>query len=63
MVSSRWLRAVAVIGATVMLLAASCTWQLGPHTPESLPPPPGDPVPSVNTHAGGRPAEQLRAWA
>lgn len=24
----RWLRAVAVIGATAMLLASSCTWQL-----------------------------------
>ena len=63
MVSPGWVRAVAVIGATVMLLAASCTWQLSLYVPEGLPPPPGDAVPMVDTHAGGRPADQLRAWA
>ena len=59
----RWLRAAAVIGATAMLLASSCTWQLGLFIPDGVPPPPGDPVPQVDTHAGGRPAEQLRDWA
>ncbi len=59
----RWLRTVAVIGATAMLLASSCTWQLSLFIPEGVPPPAGDPVPPVDTHASGRPAEQLRAWA
>lgn len=59
----RWLRAVAVIGATAMLLASSCTWQLSLFIPDGVPPPPGDPVPPVDTHAGGRPADQLREWA
>jgi membrane-bound lytic murein transglycosylase B len=59
----RWLRAVAVIGATAMLLASSCTWHLSLFIPDGVPPPAGDPVPPVDTHAAGRPADQLRAWA
>jgi membrane-bound lytic murein transglycosylase B len=59
----RWLRAAAVIGATAMLLASSCTWQLSLFIPEGVPPPSGDPVPPVDTHLSGRPADQLRAWA
>ena len=59
----RWLRAAAVIGATAMLLASSCTWQLSLFIPSGVPPPAGDPVPPVNTHASGRPADQLRGWA
>jgi membrane-bound lytic murein transglycosylase B len=58
----RWLRAVAVFGATAMLLASSCTWQLSLFIPEGVPPPAGDPVPPVDTHASGRPADQLRDW-
>lgn len=46
-----------------MLLASSCTWQLSLFIPDGVPPPPGDPVPPVDTHAGGRPADQLREWA
>lgn len=64
MVSTRrWLRAVAVIGATAMLLASSCTWQLSLFIPDGVPPPAGDAVPPVDTHASGRPADQLREWA
>ena len=59
----RWLRAVAVLGATAMLLASSCTWQLSLFIPEGVPPLAGDPVPSVDTHIIGRPADQLREWA
>jgi membrane-bound lytic murein transglycosylase B len=57
------LRVVAVIGATTLLLASSCTWQLGMFIPDGVPPPAGAPVPPVNTHASGRPADQLRSWA
>ncbi|MBW0019781.1 MAG: lytic transglycosylase family protein [Mycobacterium sp.] len=63
MTPRRWLRTVAVIGATAMLLASSCTWQLSLFIPEGVPPPAGDPVPPVDTHASGRPADQLREWA
>jgi len=60
---SRWLNPVAVIGATAMLLASSCSWQSAVPIPDGVPPPPGDPVPAVDTHAPGRPADQLRGWA
>ncbi len=59
----RWLHAVAVIGATALLMAASCSWQLGSRIPEGVPPPAGDPIPQVDTHAVGRPADQLHRWA
>src|ERR1700730_3048583 len=59
----RWLRALAVVGATALLLASSCSWQLGPFIPQGVPPPPGAVVPAVGTHAKGRPADQLHAWA
>ena len=59
----RWLRAVAVLAATAMLMASSCSWHIGTPIPEGVPPPPGDPVPEINTHAAGRPADQLHEWA
>jgi membrane-bound lytic murein transglycosylase B len=59
----RCLRAVAVVGATVLLMASSCSWQLGIPVPEGVPPPAGDPVPAVDTYAKGRPADQLHEWA
>ncbi len=59
----RWLRAFAVVGATALLLASSCSWQLGPYIPKGVPPPPGPPVPQVDTHAKVRPADQLHVWA
>lgn len=60
----RWLRAVVVVGATALLLASSCTWELGTPIPAGVPPPAGDPVPAVDTHlAKGRPADQLHDWA
>ncbi len=60
---SRWQRPVVVVAATAMLLASSCSWQPGLPIPEGVPPPPGDPVPAVNTHVPGRPADQLHDWA
>ncbi|MGH3563888.1 MAG: lytic transglycosylase domain-containing protein [Mycobacterium sp.] len=60
----RWLRVAAVVGATALLLASSCSWQLGTPIPEGVPPPAGDPVPPMDTHqAKGRPADQLHGWA
>ncbi|MGV0793568.1 lytic murein transglycosylase [Mycolicibacterium sp. XJ1819] len=59
----RWLRAVAVVGATALLLASSCSWRMGTPIPEGVPPPAGDPVPQIDTYAKGRPADQLRDWA
>ena len=63
MLPVRWLRALAVVAATALLLASSCSWQLGPFIPKGVPPPPGAVVPPVDTHAKGRPADQLHAWA
>jgi membrane-bound lytic murein transglycosylase B len=59
----RWLRAAAVLGAAVLLLASSCSWQLGTPIPDGVPPPAGDPVPKIDTHVAGRPANQLHEWA
>lgn len=39
------MRAAAVIGATAIVLASSCTWQLSLFIPDGVPPPAGDPVP------------------
>jgi membrane-bound lytic murein transglycosylase B len=58
-----WPRAVAVIGATALLMASSCSWQLGTPIPEGVPPPRGEAVPQIDTHAKGRPADQLNEWA
>jgi membrane-bound lytic murein transglycosylase B len=52
-----------VIIATALLMASSCSFQTGAPIPEGVPPPAGDPVPQVDTHAKGRPADQLREWA
>jgi membrane-bound lytic murein transglycosylase B len=58
-----WLRAVAVVGTTAMVLASSCSWQFGVPIPDGMPPPAGAAVPDIDTHARGRPADQLRDWA
>ena len=57
---SRRLRTVAAAAATVMLLVSGCSWLTGTAIPEGVPPPPGDPVPAIDTRAAGRPADQLR---
>lgn len=44
-------------------MASSCSWQVGIPIPDGVPPPAGDPVPAIDTHADGRPADQLRQWA
>jgi membrane-bound lytic murein transglycosylase B len=60
----RWLRVAAVVGATALLLASSCSWQPGIPIPAGVPPPAGDPVPPVDTYQiKGRPADQLHGWA
>ena len=59
----RWWRAVAVIIATALLMASSCSFQTGAPIPEGVPPPVGDPVPKIDTYAKGRPADQLHEWA
>lgn len=59
----RWRQAIAVIGATALLMASSCSWQLGIPIPDGVPPPPGDTVPQIDTYAEGRPADQLHEWA
>ena len=60
---ARWVRAVVVVALTAVLMASSCSWHLGTPIPEGVPPPAGDPVPEIDTHAAGRPADQLRDWA
>jgi membrane-bound lytic murein transglycosylase B len=59
----RWVRTVVVLAATALLMASSCSWRIGTPIPEGVPPPPGDPVPNIDTHAKGRPADQLHQWA
>ncbi|MET0456759.1 MAG: lytic murein transglycosylase [Mycobacterium sp.] len=59
----RWLRAVAVIVATALLMISSCSFQASVPIPDGVPPPTGDPVPPIDTYAKGRPADQLHAWA
>ena len=56
----RWMMVAAVVVATVLVLASSCSWQIGIPIPEGVPPPAGDPVPAVDTYADGRPAEADR---
>ena len=63
MLRVRWLRTVVVLAATALLMASSCSWRIGTPIPEGVPPPPGDPVPNIDTHAKGRPADQLHQWA
>jgi membrane-bound lytic murein transglycosylase B len=59
----RWLQAAAAVGAAALLLASSCSWQIGTPVPEGVPPPPGDAVPAVDTYGAGRGADQLHEWA
>jgi membrane-bound lytic murein transglycosylase B len=59
----RWWRAVAVIIATALLMASTCSFRTGVPIPEGVPPPAGDPVPQIDTHIKGRPADQLHEWA
>ncbi len=56
-------RVVAVVGVTAMLVASSCSCQIGTSMPEGIPPPSGAPVPYIDYPARGRPADQLRVWA
>lgn len=63
MLQVRWLRTVVVLAATALLMASSCSWRIGTPIPAGVPPPPGDPVPNIDTHAAGRPAGQLHQWA
>ncbi len=59
----RWLQPAAVVAATAILMASSCTGHFGSPIPEGIPPPPGDHVPDIDISARGRPADQLAAWA
>lgn len=59
----RWLQTSAVVVATVLLMAFSCSFQPGLPIPDGVPPPAGDPVPDVDIHVRGRPADQLHGWA
>ena len=63
MLQVRWLRTAVVLAATALLMASSCSWRIGTPIPQGVPPPPGDPVPNIDTHAAGRPADQLHQWA
>ena len=56
-------RAVAVVGATAVMMTSSCSCQTGISIPEGVPPPAGAPVPYIDYPARGRPADQLRVWA
>ena len=57
------MRAVAVIGATALLSGVQLHLAAQHVHPRGRAAARGDPVPPVNTHASGRPADQLRSWA
>ena len=57
-----WLRAVVVGAITTLVLASSCSLP-AILLPDGVPPPPGAPVPDIDTHLRGRPADQLHDWA
>ena len=59
----RWWRVAAVLTATLLLLASSCSFQTGSPIPDGVPPPRGAPVPEIDTNVPGRPADQLSDWA
>ena len=61
MLRARWLQASAVVAATALLMASSCSFQ--PGYLRGVPPPPGPAVPPINTHVKGRGADQLHDWA
>lgn len=61
MLRARLLRVTAVVAATAVLMASSCSFQ--PGYLRGVPPPAGPPVPPINTHVKGRGADQLRDWA
>src|SRR6476660_6729214 len=44
-------------------MASSCSFRAGVPIPEGVPPPSGDSVPKIDTHAKGRPADALHQWA
>lgn len=59
---ARWLRAVAWVSLLATLMASACLWSPTIPIPEAVPPA-GDPVPDIDTHLRGRPADQLHSWA
>jgi len=59
---ARWLRAVALVSLLATLMASACLWSPTLPIPEAVPPA-GDPVPNIDTHVQGRPADQLHSWA
>ncbi|MDR3664867.1 MAG: hypothetical protein P4L86_31510 [Mycobacterium sp.] len=61
MLRVRWLRAGAVVIATALLMASSCSFQ--PGYLRGVPPPAGPAVPKISTHVKGRGADQLHDWA
>ncbi len=59
----RWLRAAAVIGATAMLWRPAVPGSSAFSSPTASRRRPGIRCRAVDTHASGRPADQLRDWA
>lgn len=53
----------AVVVAVALGFASGCSWNSSPPIPDGVPPPAGDPVPAVDTHATGRSAGLLKDWA
>ena len=62
MPSISWLRAVALL-AVAAIVVAVLALHSDPAALDGVPPAPGDPVPAIDTHAHGRPADQLNSWA
>lgn len=63
MSATGWLRVIATSAVAMLIAVLGVGADTSFGVPQRIPPPAGDPVPDVDTHAHGRPADQLRSWA
>ena len=62
MSATGWLRSIATSAVAMLIAVLGVGVDTGFGVPQRLPPSAGDRVPDVDTHARGRPADELRVW-